>query len=77
MFTDKQFWLAVLERAVKTFAQVLAAANIVAWGDFALSANAAAVAAVLSVLTSIASAGAGFYGPSLATEGVVEPIEED
>lgn len=77
MFNDKQFWLAVLERSVKTFAQTFAAANIIAWGDFSKTLSAAGLAAALSVVTSFASNVTGLYGPSLATEGVVDPIEHD
>ena len=77
MFSDKQFWLAVLERAVKTVAQTFAAASVVAWGDFVKIASAAGIAGVLSVFTSIASRNVGgLYGPSLATEGVADPVQD-
>jgi hypothetical protein len=64
---DAQFWKDTAERAVKTFAQALAAVFgadglgllNAPWGT-ALST--AGMAAVLSVLTSVASAGAGTQG---------------
>ena len=67
------FWAATGERAVKTFAQTLAALigagaiSIVAipWpDDFGI----AATATLLSVLTSLVSSTVGNPGPSLATE---------
>jgi hypothetical protein len=75
---SKAFWLAVLERAVKTFANTL----LVMWaGDAGLdimhtnvthALGLAGGAAALSVLMSLASAGVGYTGPSLTTE-VVQP----
>ncbi len=72
----RAFWYATFERGIKTAAQTLvllwtadAGFNIlrVNWPEtFGLAAG----AAVLSVVTSIASAGAGGAGPSLATERV-------
>lgn len=74
MFT-RPYLTAVLERAVKTFAQTLAALLLAdgtglldtAWTSVL---SVAGMAAVLSVLTSIASAGASGDGPSLASETV-------
>ena len=71
------FAKATLERAVKTFAQVLAAlltadgTDILhtAWSD---RLSVAAMAALLSVLTSVASAPIGGNGPSLANKTVTE-----
>lgn len=65
------FWLGTLERAIKTFAQVLVALlsadglglHTAPWGA---AVSIAGMAAVLSVLTSIASAAGGDKGtPSL------------
>lgn len=69
LFTTRQFWEATAERAAKTFAQTAVSgftANQVGiidapWGPVA---SLAGMAAVLSVLSSIASARAG-GGPSL------------
>jgi hypothetical protein len=69
----KKFLLAIAERAVKTFAQTFAA-SIGANTVFAVSGiealQIAASAAVLSIMTSIASAQFGSHGPSLAGETV-------
>jgi hypothetical protein len=69
-----KYWLAVLERAVKTFAQT----TLALWGaDVGLNAielnwkntlGTAALAAGLSVLTSLASTGFGSSGPSVGPE---------
>lgn len=68
------FWLATLERAIKTFAQAIVAVLLVAsttpvdidWVELAYTGG---LAALISVLTSIVSAGVGRHaGPSLATE---------
>jgi hypothetical protein len=64
------FWVAVFERAVKTFAQGLVAfvgTNFTGITDvpWQTAASVAGLAAVLSVLTSIASGKAGGAGPSL------------
>jgi hypothetical protein len=74
MFTAA-FWRATAERAVKTFAQTLVAllsagAFNVLKAEWQESLGVAAGAAVLSVLTSIASAGVGNSGPSLGPETV-------
>lgn len=84
------FWKAVAERAVKTLAQALAATltvTVTAAGGFtdvawAAALSAAGLAAVLSVLTSIVSAGATDGSPSLASEviapdAVIEPYDPD
>ena len=75
-----QFWKAAAERAIKTLAQTLIA--ILAVGqttvlsvDWKQSAAVAATATLLSVLTSVASAGMGNTGPSLASEAIVPPIQ--
>lgn len=73
-----RFWVAAVERAVKTWAQSMVAligANAVAVTDldwlqlFAVSGT----AAIVSLLTSVASAGIGPHGPSLADESVIPP----
>lgn len=74
MFT-RAFWIATAERAIKTFAQTLAALLVAdgtglidaSWGP---QLSVAGMALVVSVLTSIASSGAGAPGPSLANERV-------
>lgn len=69
------FWKAASERAVKTFAQALVAVMTAdGFGlldaDWPARLSAAGLAALLSLLTSIGSAGAGNPGPSLSTEAV-------
>lgn len=67
------FWRAALERAVKTFAQALIAV-MTADGlglldaDWPARLSAAGMAAVLSLLASVASSGVGGPGPSLGAE---------
>lgn len=79
--TTSQFWLSTLERAVKTFAQVAAAmlgTNAVGIldVDWQQIGSVAASAAVVSVLTSLASDRIGSTpGPSLVGETVVLPPE--
>lgn len=74
MFT-RAFWMDTLERAVKTFAQVLAGVGIadgtgmVATG-FGAVLSTAAIAATLSVVTSLVSGPAGFAGTASATRAV-------
>lgn len=77
---SRAFVVAAGERAVKTFAQALVA--VFAAGvtildiDWVQSLAIAGTAALLSVLTSIASNNAGsYYGPSLADEAVM--VDED
>lgn len=78
MFTGV-FWKAAFERAVKTAAQSMIA--ILAVGqttiltvDWQSAVAVTATATVLSLLSSLASVGAGNYGPSLASETVVPPV---
>jgi hypothetical protein len=78
---SRLFWLSALERAIKTFAQTF----LVIWPladntlglldvDWAKSASIAGMAAAVSVLTSIASAGVGPDGsPSLVGEPPKQP----
>jgi hypothetical protein len=69
------------ERALKTFAQALVA--VFAAGvtildiDWIQSVAIAGTAALLSVLTSVASNNVGSYGPSLADEAVMTAVEDD
>ncbi len=81
MLSEKLFWVAAGERAVKTFAQALvavfAAGVTILDVDWQQTLAIAATAAVVSVLTSVASVRLGeFEGPSLAGEAVVEPVFE-
>lgn len=67
------FWKATAERAIKTFAQTLVASGIVVgvagWDKWSAALIAAAIAAGLSVITSVASVGLGDKGtPSLVSE---------
>ncbi|MGH8834115.1 MAG: holin [Actinomycetes bacterium] len=69
----KVFWFATVERAVKTFAQTLVA--VLSAGQLGLfdvawvrATSTATLAAVISVLTSVGSAGTGGDGPSLGAE---------
>lgn len=68
------FIKAVAERAIKTFLQTFVAiagtANLFDLGTTADALGVAASAAVLSILTSLASAQFGSNGPSLAGEQV-------
>lgn len=81
MFTST-FLLALLERAVKTFAQALVAvfatnASTLLNVDWAQALTVSGTAAILSVLTSIVSANIGNNGPSLASEALVtDPAPE-
>ncbi len=72
---------AIAERAIKTFAQALGAYILAGSAtslfdvDWAQGAGIAALAAVLSVVTSIASWNVGAPGPSLGAEVPVDEIE--
>ena len=79
MLSEKLFWVAAGERAVKTFAQSLVALFVagvtVLTIDWQQALAVSVTAAVVSVLTSVASVRLGsFEGPSLAGEAVVEPV---
>ena len=81
MLSEKLFWVAAGERAVKTFAQSLvalfAAGVTILNIDWQQGLAVAATAALVSVLTSVASVRVGqFEGPSLEGEAVVEPVFE-
>lgn len=68
------FWKAAAERAIKTFAQSLVAALSIGVGlldaPWVAALSTAAMAAVMSILTSMASAGSG-GGPSLTNAEVL------
>ena len=78
------FWIDAGERAVRTFAQALVAALVAgfvftdaaAWGEALLS---AVVAALVSLLTSVAASGVGDpASPSLLpAAGQPEPVDPD
>ena len=74
-YFSRAFLAAASERAVKTFAQTLAAL-VAANGsgvldvDWAGGLSVAVSAAVVSLLSSVASGGVGQPGPSLAGEGL-------
>jgi len=73
----KEFWLAALERAIKTFCQALLAllgTNVASITDvdWAQALGVAGLAFVASVLLSIASSGVGKSGPSLGPEQLKE-----
>lgn len=87
MLTNRMFWLAALERAIKTAAQVALlalAAQGVEDGGFVLGsvdwlpvASLAAGGAVLSLLTSLASGLVGEHGtPSLTRAETLDPGPE-
>lgn len=81
-YATPHFWKATAERAIKTAAQtvlgVLTAEHIVGVldVDWTQTGSVAALAALLSVLTSIASAQVGKGGPSLAGEIVESDVLE-
>ena len=75
---SRTFWTAALERAVKTLAQTaVALVSVAGLGfldvDWAQIGSIAGLAAVVSILTSIASDGVGGSGPSLANEVALPP----
>lgn len=82
MLTERLYWVSVGERAAKTFAQSLVAlfvagATILSI-DWSQALAVSVTAALVSVLTSIASTRIGkFDGPSLADEAVVEPVWDE
>ena len=72
----RTFWTAALERAIKTLAQTaVALVSVDGLGfldvDWAQIGSVAGLAAVVSILTSIASDRIGPVGPSLANEVAV------
>ena len=81
---SKAFWIDAGERAVRTFAQALVAVMVAgfvftdaaAWGEALL---ASAVAALISLLTSVAASGVGDpVSPSLLPVAPeVDPADED
>lgn len=82
LLTDRLYWTAVVERAAKTFAQSLVAlfvaGSTILTIDWQQALAVSGTAALVSVLTSIASTNLGpFSGPSLVDEAIVEPDEDD
>ena len=80
MFTVS-FWKAAGERAVKTAAQSLIAVLAVGQTnvltvDWVQAFAVAATATLLSLLSSIASAGIGNTGPSLANEAMIPSVTD-
>lgn len=79
-FKNKSFWVAVADRALRTFAQA-AAAILTAGGvglldvDLAGAASAGALAALISVLTSIATP--GFVDGAEKQQEPVEDVDLD
>ena len=74
-----RFWVSAVERAIKTWAQVVASMLVgngtsIITVDWLQILAVSGTAAVVSLLTSIASAGIGPHGPSLADESIVEPL---
>jgi hypothetical protein len=70
MLTDKAFWTATAERAIRTFAQTLIATLGLDTTDvlnvpWERGITLATTAALLSVLTSLATTGTGRGGPGL------------
>lgn len=81
VFAEKAFWIATGERAAKTFCQALVALFVAGVTilnlDWVQAVGVAGTAALVSVLTSIASAKVGSWeGPSLVSEGLVVPAVE-
>ena len=79
----RRFWVDAAERAVRTFAQALVAmlvagfvfTDAAAWGEALL---ASAVAALISLLTSVAASGVGDpSSPSLLPVADGEPVDPD
>jgi len=82
LLTDRAFWVSAFERAAKTFTQALismfAAGVTILDIDWQQAVAVAGTAAVLSLLSSVASDRLGKWpGPSLADEAVVELDEAD
>lgn len=76
LWTGK-FWLASIERAIKSFAGALLAllgSNVLSVTDvdWSQAAGVGALAALSSILLSITSAGIGNHGPSLGPETLKE-----
>lgn len=75
------FWKAVGERAFRTFAQALIASlgaagfTMTQGSSWVTALTTAALATLLSVLTSVAVAGVGPDGPSLGPESVDPPVD--
>lgn len=74
IYASGAFWLAVLERAIKTAAQsalaTIGTTALLQDLDWTIVAGATALATLASVLTSIASAEVGTPGPGLGPETI-------
>lgn len=71
------FWKATAERAIRTFAQALAAVLVAGATnlldvDWAAALGTAGLAAVLAVLTAVGTAGIGAHGPGLLEQPTAE-----
>lgn len=79
VLTTGAFWAATFERAAKTAGQAfvlsIGTTAILTEIDWAVVAGATAVAAILSVGTSIASIPIGDSGPSLGPERLAPPVQ--
>jgi len=78
MYFDRAFWIAAAERSLKTLFQTLAAAlGTDAVGvlsvDLRAAVTLALAAALLSLVTSAASAGVGPEGPAIAGDETTHP----
>ncbi len=76
---SSSFWKSAAERAIKTFAQTLVASGIVVgvagWDKWQAALIAAGIAALLSVITSVASIGLGDKGtPSLVSDSLTPNV---
>ena len=74
-----RFWVSAVERAIKTWAQVVASMLVgngtsIITVDWLQILAVSGTAAVVSLLTSLASAGIGPNGPSLAEETLADPV---
>lgn len=71
----KEFWKATAERAIRAAANALVGLIAVgmAWGDWVKAGEVALVAAITSVLLSLAASSFGPKGPSFGAETLVAP----
>ena len=81
MIWTRSFWTAALERAIKATAWTLSSLLLadgtdILGTDWPARLSVAGMAGILSLLGSVASAGVGGTGPSLANEAIVEPVRD-